>query len=216
MANSARTFVRRHTRLQPVRGLDDIKLHLSDDVFVLWRAVQQETGDPDAPIPYWAFAWGGGLAITSYLRDHPDVVKSKRVLDIASGSGVCAIAATRAGAAHVTAVDIDPRAVAAIDLNATANGVRMDARLDDLLADDPPAELDMILAGDCWYEESFGTRVTEWLQRAHERGIDVLIGDPGRRYLAPDAVRKLASYEVRSTTDLEDLGRTAAWVYELA
>ena len=103
MANSARTFVRRHTRLQPVRGLDDIKLHLSDDVFVLWRAVQQETGDPDAPIPYWAFAWGGGLAITSYLRDHPDVVKSKRVLDIASGSGLCAIAATRAGAARRSA-----------------------------------------------------------------------------------------------------------------
>jgi predicted nicotinamide N-methyase len=215
MANSARTFVRRHTRLQPVPGLDDIRLHLSDDVFVLWRAVQQETGDPDAPIPYWAFAWGGGLAIANYLRDHPDAVKGKRVLDIASGSGLCAIAAMGAGAGHVAAVDIDPRAVAAIDLNATANGVRLDARLDDLLADEPPTEIDLILAGDCWYEESFGTRLTAWLQRAHARGIEVLVGDPGRRYLDATAVRKMAEYDVRSTTDLEDLGRTTASVYEL-
>ena len=197
-------------------GLDDIRLHLSDDVFVLWRAVQQETGDPDAPIPYWAFAWGGGLAIASYLRDRPNVVKGKRVLDIASGSGLCAIAAMRAGAAEVTAVDIDPRAVAAIDLNATANAVRLDARLDDLLTDDPPTSVDVILAGDCWYEESFGTRLTAWLQEARARGTDVLIGDPGRRYLDHDPLNELASYEVRSTTDLEDLGRNTASVYELA
>lgn len=197
-------------------GLDDIRLHLSDDVFVLWRAVQQETGDPDAPIPYWAFAWGGGLAIASYLRDRPDAVTGKRVLDVASGSGLCAIAAIRAGAEQVTAVDIDPRAVAAIDLNATANGVRLDARLDDLLADDPPTDVDVILAGDCWYEESFGTLITEWLQRAHGRGVEVLIGDPGRRYLAHDGINELATYEVRSTTDLEDLGRIRASVYQLA
>jgi predicted nicotinamide N-methyase len=214
MANSARTFVRRHTRLQAVPGLEDIRLHLSDDVFTLWRAVQQETRDPDAPIPYWAFAWGGGLAISSYLRDHPTVVTGKRVLDFASGSGLCAIAAMRSGAAKVTAVDIDPRAIAAVDLNATANGVRLDARLDDLLPDDPPSDVEVILAGDCWYEESFGTRLTAWLRRAHA-GIDVLIGDPGRRYLDATAVKELATYDVRSTTDLEDLGRTSATVYEL-
>ena len=214
MATNPRAFVLRHTRLQPVPGLDELRLHLSDDVFALWGAVQNETGDRDAPIPYWAFAWGGGLAVATYLREHPNAVIGRRVLDVASGSGLDALAAASAGASEVTAVDIDAFAIAAIGLNARANHAHIDVRRDDLLLEDPP-DVDVILAGDCWYEESFGTRMTAWLQIARDRGIDVLIGDPGRRYLAHEPLIELASYEVRSTTDLEDLGRTRASVYEL-
>ena len=96
-ASSERAFVLRHTRLQDVPGFDDVRLHLSDDVFSVWRAVQEVTGDSDAPIPFWAFAWGGGLAIASYIRDHPEVAAGRRVLDVASGSGLCAIVALRPG-----------------------------------------------------------------------------------------------------------------------
>lgn len=214
MANEARAFVTRHTRLQSVFGLDGLRLQLSDDVFALWGAVQKETGDPDAPIPYWAFAWGGGLAIARYLGEHPETVRGRRVLDVASGSGLCAIAAKRAGASEVAAVDIDRYAVAAIGLNARANREVVEATHVDLLGDGPP-DVDVILAGDCWYEETFAARVIAWLKQAHERGIQVLIGDPGRRYLDREVVTELASYEVRSTTDLEDLARTRAWVYGL-
>src|SRR5688500_17129087 len=125
MASSPRSFVRRHTRLRVVPGLDDIRLHLADDALALWRAVQVESGDPDTPIPYWAFAWGGGLAIARYLRDHPEAVAGRRVFDLGSGSGLCAIAAGTAGAAEVVACDIDPFAAAAIELNARSNGVRL-------------------------------------------------------------------------------------------
>lgn len=214
MAGSARAFVLRQTRLQPVPGLDGMTLHLSDDVFAVWGAVQNETGETDAPIPFWAFAWGGGLAIANYVRDHPDVVADRRVLDVASGSGLCALSAVRAGASEVTATDIDPFAIAAIELNARANHAHVDVRRDDVLLDDPP-DVDVILAGDCWYEEGFGTRMTAWLKIARERGIEVLVGDPGRRYLAHEPLIELASYDVRSTTELEDLGRTRASVYEL-
>jgi len=213
-ASNGRAFVLRHTRLQGVPGLAELRLHLSDDVFALWRAVADETDDRDPPIPFWAFAWGGGLAIAHYLHDHPERVAGRRVLDIASGSGLCAIAAGRAGAAAVTAADIDPFAAAATMLNARACGQRIDVLQADLLDDDPP-DVDVILAGDCWYEEGFGRRATAWLQAAQGQGIDVLIGDPGRRYLDPDAVREIASYEVRTTTDLEDMDKTRAWVYEL-
>ena len=95
---------------------------------------------PTPPLPYWAFAWGGGLAIGRYLGDHPEVVAGRRVLDLGSGSGLCAIAAMLAGAATVTAVDIDPFAVAAIGLNARANGTRITAVRRDLL-DERPARL---------------------------------------------------------------------------
>lgn len=214
MAASARAFVLRHTRLQRLPGLGGIQLHLADDVLALWHATQEATRDRDAPLPYWAFAWGGGLAIGRYLRDHPEVVTGRRVLDIASGSGVCAIVALQERAAAVTAVDIDPFAAAAIGINARANGLRLDVACADILDEGAP-DVDVILAGDCWYEERFASRITAWLQRAHDRGIDVRIGDPDRRYLPLETFRRIATYEVRTTTDLEDLGRTHASVHEI-
>ena len=113
--------------LLPVPGLEEIRLQLADEALPIWHAAQLETGDPDAPMTYWAFAWAGGLAIARYLEEHPDAVAGRRVLDFASGSGVCAIAAMRAGAADVVAVDIDAIAVAAIKLNSKANRVRVSA-----------------------------------------------------------------------------------------
>ncbi|MGZ8515046.1 MAG: class I SAM-dependent methyltransferase, partial [Candidatus Limnocylindrales bacterium] len=164
MTASSRGFVLRHTRLRPVKALEKIRLHLADEVLPLWRAVQVETADPDAALPYWAFAWGGGLALGRYLGEHPDAVAGRRVFDLASGSGLCAIAAMRAGAAAATAVDIDAFAVAAIELNARANGQRIAVVRRDVLDDDPP-DSDVILAGDCWYEAGLAERVLPWLRR---------------------------------------------------
>jgi predicted nicotinamide N-methyase len=191
-----------------------VRLHLADDVLPLWHAVQVETDDPDAALPYWAFAWGGGLAIASYLREHPDAVAGRRVFDLASGSGLCAIAAMLAGATEATAADIDPFAVAATRLNARANGRRVAVTGRDVLDDEPP-DADVILAGDCWYEARLAGRVLPWLRRAHDAGIEVLVGDPGRRDLPTDALIELASYDVRTTTELEDRNLTSGRVYAL-
>ncbi len=214
MAASARAFVLRQTRLRPVPGIEGIRLHLGDEVLPLWRAVQVETGDPDAALPYWAFAWGGGLAIARYLAEHPEAVAGRRVVDVASGSGLCAVAALRAGASELTAIDIDPFAVAAIDLNARANGVRASVVRRDVLDDEPP-ETDVVIAGDCWYEADLARRVLPWLRRVHDHGIDVIVGDPGRRYLPSADLVEVARYEVRTTTELEDLDHKDGRVYRL-
>jgi predicted nicotinamide N-methyase len=214
MTASARAFVLRHTALRPVPGLEELRLHLADAALPLWRAVQIETGDEDAALPYWAFAWGGGLAIGRYLREHPETVRGRSVLDFASGSGLVAIAAARAGAASVAAVDIDPFAAAAIGLNAGANRCRISISRDDVLDDEPPG-VEVILAGDCWYEARLAERVLPWLRRAEAAGIDVVIGDPGRRYLPVRELVELAAYEVRTTTELEDLDLKQGHVYAL-
>lgn len=214
MAPSSRAFVLRHTRLRPVPGLEEVRLHLADEVLPLWRAVQIETADPDAALPYWAFAWAGGLAIGRYLRDHPEAVAGRRVFDFASGSGLCAIAAMRAGASGATGADIDGFATAAIELNGRANGQRVAAVRRDVLAEAPP-DVDVILAGDCLYEAALAGRVLPWLHAALERGTDVLVGDPGRRYLPADELIELAAYDVQTTTELEDLERKQGRVYSL-
>ena len=214
MADSPRAFVLRHTRVRPVPGLEEIRLHLADQVLPLWHAVEAETGDADPPLPYWAFAWAGGLALGRYLRDHPETVRGRRVFDLASGSGLCAIAALNAGATEAAGADIDPFAVAALALNAHANGRRVTAVRRDVLGEEPP-DVDVILAGDCWYEQGLAGRVLPWLLRAREREIDVLVGDPGRRYLPTDHLIELASYDVRTTTELEDLELKQGRVYAL-
>lgn len=215
MAASPRAFVLRHTRLGAVPGLEELRLHLADDVYALWHDVQLETDDADAALPYWAFAWGGGLAIGRYLREHPELVAGRRVFDLASGSGLCAIAAMAAGATVAAGSDIDPFALAAMRLNARANDCRIDVVGRDVL-DEPPPDADVVLAGDCWYETGLAGRVLPWLQRARDRGIDVLVGDPGRAYLPVDDLVELAAYDVRTTTELEDMQRTTGHVYRLA
>lgn len=214
MSASQRAFVLRHTRLRPVPGVEAIRLHLADEVLPLWHSVQVETGDPDAALPYWAFAWAGGLAIARYLREHPAAVAGLRVFDLAAGSGLCAIGALGAGASEATSADIDPFALAAVELNARANGRRVAVLRRDVLDDEAP-DVDVILAGDCWYEASLAERVLPWLRRADERGISILIGDPGRRYLPTDELLELAAYDVRTTTELEDLALKRGRVYAL-
>ena len=120
----------------------------------------------------------------------------------------------RAGAAQATGADIDAFAAAAIELNARANGRRVTVVCRDVLDEEPP-DVDVILAGDCWYDARLAERVLPWLLRARDRGIDVLVGDPGRRYLPTDALVELATYDVRTTTELEDLELKQGRVYAL-
>jgi predicted nicotinamide N-methyase len=214
VTGGTRSFVLRHTSLRPVPGLEEVRLHLADEVLPLWGALQAETGDPDTPLPYWAFAWIGGLALGRHLRDAPEVVRGLRVLDFGSGSGLVGIGAARAGAAGVDAADIDPFARVAIALNARANGCRLHVLTGDLLAGPPPA-VDVILAGDCWYEAGLAARVQPWLEAAAGEGTRVLVGDAGRRYLPLKRLTELASYEVRTTTELEDLALKRGHVFEL-
>jgi predicted nicotinamide N-methyase len=204
--------VLRHTRLRPVPGLEQVRLHLADEVLALWHRVQVETRNADAALPYWAFAWVGGLAIGRYLQERPEIVAGRRVFDMASGSGLCAIAALHAGAADVTCADVDDFAAAAIALNARANGRRVSIVRRDIL-DDAPPDVDVILAGDCCYDAELARRVLPWLRRAAERGITVLVGDPGRRYLPIEALIEIAAFEVRTTTELEDLDHKQGRVY---
>lgn len=214
-----RALIRRFTRLRPVAGIPELRLHLADEAEPVWRAIAAATsvdGAADAvPIPFWAFAWAGGLALSRYVLDEPTEVRGRRVLDFATGSGLVAIAAARAGAAHVVAADVDPLAETAAELNARANGVDIEFVRGDLL-DGPPPDVDVLLAADTWYESALADRALPWLQAAAARGTRVLVGDPGRRYLPAQAFDEVARYDVETTTALEDRAIVRALVFTLA
>jgi predicted nicotinamide N-methyase len=213
-----RAFVRRHTRLQDVDSLSGVRLHLAENVEPIWRATEEALGIDEAPIPFWAFAWAGGLGLGRWLQAHPAEVAERTVLDVATGSGLVAIVAALAGARRVSAVDIDPFAEAAVALNAKANRVHVAYAPRDLLGHPPPT-VDVLLAGDTWYEAVLAERILPWLRAAAAGGTRVLIGDPGRAYLPDPAsagLVELAADPVRTTTTLEDRELVIARVFTLA
>jgi predicted nicotinamide N-methyase len=139
------------------------------------------------------------------------------VIDIASGSGIVAIAAAMAGAAAVTAYDIDPVAALAIRMNAAVNGVTVLAVCADVLDQDnlPALGTGPVLVADAFYQQDLAAKVTRLAERGNARGTAVLVGDFGRAYLPRDRLVQLASYHVPGQRMLEgtDIKRTTVWEF---
>jgi predicted nicotinamide N-methyase len=193
----------------------EIRLHQASDPIGLWQRTELAAGRTGLDPPFWAFAWAGGQALARYLLDHREAVRGRRVIDIASGSGLVAIAAVRAGAAAVTAYDVDPLAVAAIRVNAAANGAAVLAVDADVLGQNGPSSpgADLVLVADAFYQRDLARDVMRFLERACARGTAVMVGDFGRAYLPRDRLAPLAAYDVPGQRVLEDsdIKRTTVW-----
>jgi predicted nicotinamide N-methyase len=202
-------FVRAHTGLAPVPFVPELMLYQAGEPITLWERTEEGRGTQ--PPPFWAFAWAGGQALARYVLDAPELVRGRDVLDLATGSGLVAIAAARAGARSVTANDIDPLALAAASANAAANGVRLDLLDGDLLQTD--ARYGVVLAGDVCYSRDMAGRVLAFLHRCAAAGSLVLIGDPGRAYLPAAGLTAVRSYDVPVTEALESVPvrHTTVW-----
>jgi predicted nicotinamide N-methyase len=200
------------TRLDPVPLVPRIRLHQASEPVGLWQRTELAAGRTGLDPPFWAFAWAGGQALARYLLDHPETAAGRRVIDVASGSGLAGIAAAMAGAAAVTAYDIDPLAVEAIAVNAAANGVTVRAVRADIL-DCDVCDCDLMLVADAFYERELADRVMRFLQGGQARGARVLAGDFGRAYLPRDMLTPLAAYDVPGLGALEDsdIKRTTVW-----
>jgi predicted nicotinamide N-methyase len=194
----------------------EVTLLTAAEPFGLWHRTAR-----DAP-PFWAFPWAGGQGLARHILDHPETVAGRAVLDVASGSGLVAVAAAKAGARSVLAGDIDDNALAAIALNAAANGVtavtprRVDlATVSDDDRPDPPAGVDVVLAADVFYQRDLAAMALRFLRAARRGGADVLVADPGRAFVPRDSLTALATYQVPVLTVLEDVPVKAVTVYRL-
>jgi predicted nicotinamide N-methyase len=215
-------FVRSQMRVAPVAYLPELLLHQAEEPIGLWELTEGEYRS-EAPPPFWAFAWAGGTGLARYLLDHPEVVAHRCVLDLAAGSGLAAIAAVRAGAARAWAVEVDPLAAAAIELNATANQVRVGVLVDDVLdrglADlgmlTPDDRSPLVVAGDVFYSQAMSTRVLTFLRRAARDGADVLVGDPGRAYFPAEYFTAVTTFDVPVRPELESTSVRTVTMYRM-
>jgi predicted nicotinamide N-methyase len=198
-----RDFILANTAIVAATACPEIKLHLATALTPMWLATEVETHLMNLPPPYWAFAWAGGQALARHILDSPWLVRGRKVLDFAAGSGIAGIAAAQSGAASVEATDIDPVAAEAIRLNAAANGVTVVAHTGDATSA-PTGLWDVVLAGDVCYERPMAERCFPWLRGLAGAGAMVLMADPGRAYLPAKGLVKLGLYTIPTSREIED------------
>lgn len=214
MSPDPHAFVLEQTRPGRATLVPEIALRLASEAVPLWQATEATLAVTGLPPPYWAFAWPGGQALARELLDRPDWVRGRRVLDVGAGGGIAAIAAAKAGAAAVTAAEIDRFALAALAINAADNGVAVV-----LFDGDPIGRMDLdaqiVLIGDLCYERPLAERIVPWLRRLAGAGVEVLLADPGRAYVPKDGLIELARHVVPTDLDLEDRTTREVVIYRV-
>ncbi len=192
-----------HTDVRVLSFLPELRLRVATDAIGLWEAIEGAVDRGELPPPFWAFAWAGGMALARHLLAHPELVAGRQVVDVATGSGVVAVAAARAGAREVVASDIDEFAITAVALNARLNRVRVEPRLADVreIHVQPGA---VVTAGDVFYDRDIASAMITGLGSLRLAGAEVLVGDPHRSFLPEDRLEPLAFYDVEVEEDLEN------------
>jgi predicted nicotinamide N-methyase len=150
-------------RLQQVDFVPEIQLYLCDTAHQIVYPNRY---------PCWAYAWVGGKALARYILDNPELVAGKTVVDMASGSGISAIAAKMAGAARVVAVDDYTPSVEIMQLNAEANGVEIEIVQQDVFEYSPDYG-DLFIMGDPFYNDDLFPYIEKKFK-------PVLVGSPLR------------------------------------
>lgn len=168
------------------------------------------------PSPFWAYPWAGGQTLARTLIDRPDWVRGRRVLDLGAGGGVASIAAARAGAASVTANDIDPWAAATTRIAARRQDAAVDVLLEDLTATpDMVQRFDVLLCSELAYERRTADAQRALIRQARTAGLHVLLADSGRTYFDPAEGVEVAHRRIKVPRDLEGVDVRDARVYSL-
>lgn len=206
-------FVRTRTAPAPVPLVPELRVHQAGELTPLWHATASDLAGWDDS-PFWAFPWAGGQALARHLLDRPEQVRGRRVVDFATGSGLVGLAALRAGAAEVEAWDVDPFCEAAVRANAALNGLALPFRAGDPIGAPLPG-VEVLLAGDVFYEGPLAARALAWFRALAARGVTVLAGDAGRSYAPREGFAVLAEFQVPTTLEIEDAAVRGARVLQI-
>lgn len=135
------------------------------------------------PPPYGAVLWASGVAVAERLAARDDL-RGRRVLDVGSGNGLCALVAAAKGA-RVLALDVDPLALRLSEEAARQQGLTLQTRLFDVMGDEALPGLSgqgaaLALFADLLYEEPLARAAAARVLEASRAGAEVLVGDPAR------------------------------------
>lgn len=205
-------FIRDNTTIAQATLVPEISLHLATEITPIWQASEVYLEQVGIEPPFWAFAWPGSQLIARFILDNPDLVQGRRVLDVACGCGLAAIAAALSGAATVSANDIDVMAIEATSLNARLNNVSLSLTPGDLIGTVP--DCDLLVIGDVCYNEAMAARIVPWLLEC-SKTCEVWLCDPGRHYAPSMPLEVLTRQTVPVTQELESTDQRATTLFRL-
>ncbi len=230
MEDRHRSFLEAHTVRTQVPLVPEIWLRVASEVTPLWHATEAWLAQEGLEPPFWAFPWAGGQALARHVLDAPELVRGLVVLDFACGSGLVGLAAARAGARRVLAVDTDPLAFAATTMNAeearasaATNAASIglctgaiEPHVGDWVGRDLGRDgVDVLLAGDVFYDAGAARRFIVWFRELARSGVRVLVGDPGRAYVPTERVIVRSEVTVPVPEGLEGKHEMSARVLEV-
>lgn len=211
-----RRFLTSHSRLAPVPLVPELRVRVATEVTPLWHATEAWLAREGLEPPFWAFPWAGGQALARYVLDTPSTVAGLSVLDFACGGGLVGLAASRAGAARVRAVDTDPLATVATTMNAEDALLSIETCVGDWVGRELRGDgVDVLLAGDVFYDPKAAPRFTAWFRELARSGVRVLVGDPGRAYVPTEDVLVRSEVVVPVPEGLEGKTSLVARVLEI-
>ncbi|XP_058511830.1 electron transfer flavoprotein beta subunit lysine methyltransferase isoform X2 [Ochotona princeps] len=123
------------------------------------------------------------------------------------------------GASRILANDIDPLAGVAITLNCELNQLDPVPILTEDILNVEPAQWDLVVLGDMFYDASLADRLHQWLKDCSQtHRTRVLIGDPGRPQFSVHGIQrqlhKLVEYSLPEYTRQENNGLTTSIVWD--
>ncbi|GBR69516.1 class I SAM-dependent methyltransferase [Gluconobacter kanchanaburiensis] len=210
--NDPTRFIRDNTAVAQAPLVSEISLHLATEITPIWQASEAYLEQIGIEPPFWAFAWPGSQLIARFILDNPEFVRERRVLDVACGCGLAAIAAAMSGASEVQANDIDPMALTATTLNASLNDVRIASVCGDLIGTTP--DCDLLVIGDVCYNETMAARIIPWLLEC-SKSCEVWLCDPGRHYAPSMPLEILTRQAVPVTQELESADQRSTTLFRL-
>lgn len=205
-------FICDNTLVEQAPLVPEISLHLATEITPIWQASEAYLEQVGIEPPFWAFAWPGSQLIARFILDNPELVQGRRVLDVACGCGLAAIAAALSGAASVQANDIDFMALEATSLNAGLNHATVTPLPGDLIGTVP--DCDLLVIGDVCYNEAMASRIIPWLLEC-SKTCEVWLCDPGRHYAPSMPLEVLVRRSVSVTQELESVEQRATTLFRL-
>ena len=98
--------------------------------------------------------------------------RGRTVLDVGTGTGALALAAVRAGAVAVTAVDLSVRSVVAARVNSAVRGAGLQVRRGDLFAPVRGRRFDLVLSNPPYVPAASGLLPRHRMGRCWDAGVD--------------------------------------------
>ncbi len=174
-----------------------------------WTMHPDDLDRMGVPEPFWAFAWAGGQSLARFILDNPHFVAGKHVIDFGTGGGIVGLAALHAGAAQLTATDIDPWAIVACKENLKIFAHRIELSEADWIGRQLP-EGSILLLGDMSYERELCDKLIAWFETLVD--CTILVGDAGRGFVDKKRFAELATYLAPADSDSDGQFKVTASV----